>query len=201
MPIGGEHVIEGWSAYRDHGPRLVGDGGCDVRLGRAGVEQRRSARRCSNGCRSPSASWRSTREGCSRMHRPTRSRCSCGRRRSGPSTKRSTPSSCSRAARQLRARALRRDRAPRVRADPGRAPDPAPSGGRPDRRAASGGRASRLRARPSPRAARCVAARRRPGQGGRRPPARPIRLERPRRSVRSRTRALTAVNCCYCDSS
>ena len=31
-------VIEGWNAYRDHGPRLVGDGGCDVRLGRAGVD-------------------------------------------------------------------------------------------------------------------------------------------------------------------
>ena len=26
-----------WSAYRDHGPRLVGDGGCDVRLGSAAV--------------------------------------------------------------------------------------------------------------------------------------------------------------------
>jgi hypothetical protein len=31
------NVIEGWNAYRDHGPRLVGDGGCDVRLGRGGV--------------------------------------------------------------------------------------------------------------------------------------------------------------------
>ena len=30
-------VRQGWSAYRDHGPRLVGDGGCDVRLGRAAV--------------------------------------------------------------------------------------------------------------------------------------------------------------------
>ena len=30
-------VIDGWHAYRDHGPRLVGDGGCDVRLGRVGV--------------------------------------------------------------------------------------------------------------------------------------------------------------------
>ena len=32
-----QDVIEGWNAYRDHGPRLVGDGGCDVRLGRGGV--------------------------------------------------------------------------------------------------------------------------------------------------------------------
>lgn len=31
-------VIQGWNAYRDHGPRLVGDGGCDVRLGRSAVE-------------------------------------------------------------------------------------------------------------------------------------------------------------------
>ena len=30
-------VRQGWSDYRDHGPRLVGDGGCDVRLGRAAV--------------------------------------------------------------------------------------------------------------------------------------------------------------------
>jgi hypothetical protein len=30
-------VIEAWNAYRDHGPRLVGDGGCDVRLGRDAV--------------------------------------------------------------------------------------------------------------------------------------------------------------------
>jgi len=32
-----QEVMQGWSAYRDHGPRLVGDGGCDVRLGRGGV--------------------------------------------------------------------------------------------------------------------------------------------------------------------
>jgi len=31
-------VLEGWHAYRDHGPRLVGDSGCDIRLGRAGVD-------------------------------------------------------------------------------------------------------------------------------------------------------------------
>jgi hypothetical protein len=30
-------IMEAWNAYRDHGPRLVGDGGCDVRLGRGGV--------------------------------------------------------------------------------------------------------------------------------------------------------------------
>jgi hypothetical protein len=30
-------VIQRWNAYRDHGPRLVGDGGCDVRLGSAVV--------------------------------------------------------------------------------------------------------------------------------------------------------------------
>ena len=36
-PDGGSDVMEGWSAYRDHGPRLVGDGGCDVRLGRGAV--------------------------------------------------------------------------------------------------------------------------------------------------------------------
>ena len=37
------NVIEGWNAYRDHGPRLVGDGGCDVRLGRGGVGARERA--------------------------------------------------------------------------------------------------------------------------------------------------------------
>ena len=37
------NVIEGWNAYRDHGPRLVGDGGCDVRLGRGGVRARERA--------------------------------------------------------------------------------------------------------------------------------------------------------------
>ena len=31
-------VLEGWHAYRDHGPRLVGDSGCDIRLGRTGVD-------------------------------------------------------------------------------------------------------------------------------------------------------------------
>lgn len=31
-------VLEGWHAYRDHGPRLVGDSGCDIRLGRAGFD-------------------------------------------------------------------------------------------------------------------------------------------------------------------
>ncbi len=38
-----QNVIEGWNAYRDHGPRLVGDGGCDVRLGRGGVGARERA--------------------------------------------------------------------------------------------------------------------------------------------------------------
>jgi hypothetical protein len=37
------NVIEGWNAYRDHGPRLVGDGGCDIRLGRGGVGQQERA--------------------------------------------------------------------------------------------------------------------------------------------------------------
>jgi hypothetical protein len=32
------NVLDGWNAYHDHGPRLVGDGGCDIRLGRSGVE-------------------------------------------------------------------------------------------------------------------------------------------------------------------
>jgi len=32
-----QDVLQGWSDYRDHGPRLVGDGGCDVRLGGGGV--------------------------------------------------------------------------------------------------------------------------------------------------------------------
>jgi hypothetical protein len=38
-----QDVIEGWNAYRDHGPRLVGDGGCDVRLGRGRVGTRERA--------------------------------------------------------------------------------------------------------------------------------------------------------------
>ena len=38
-----QNVIERWSTYRDHGPRLVGDGGCDVRLGRGRVETRERA--------------------------------------------------------------------------------------------------------------------------------------------------------------
>ncbi len=46
---------------------------------------RRSGRLCSSGCRSPSASWPSTTEGCSRMLRLVRSRSCCVRRRSGRS--------------------------------------------------------------------------------------------------------------------
>ena len=57
-------VIEGWSAYRDHGPGSSVDGGCDVRLGRV-VVGAGAGLRCSRGCRSRSSSWPSTRAGCS----------------------------------------------------------------------------------------------------------------------------------------
>jgi hypothetical protein len=34
-----QRVMKAWSSYRDHGPRLVGDGGCDVRIGGGGVSR------------------------------------------------------------------------------------------------------------------------------------------------------------------
>src|SRR4051794_7609430 len=37
-PDSRRRIIDRWHAYRDHGPRLVGDNGCDIRLGRAAVD-------------------------------------------------------------------------------------------------------------------------------------------------------------------
>ena len=86
------------------------------------------------------------------------------------------PSGCSRAERAS-IRAVRRDRALRVRADRAPSSDPAPPSRRLDRRAAAVPRAPG-RERDRRLGLRARRRRRRPRAGGRRPPARPICLER-----------------------
>ena len=190
-------VIEGWNAYRDHGPRLVGDGGCDVRLGRAGVGAG-NGRRCSTGCRSRTASWR-VYEGGLFEDAPAHAIALLVR----PPTIWSLAEAID--AEQLfprgarfapeRFAAIERHAYGRIRAEH---LDPAPPGRGQDRGPAAGGRAPGCE-RHRRRGLRARRRRRLPRASGRRPPARALRLERPRRSVHARIRALTAVNCCYCD--
>ena len=146
-----------------------------------------SGRRCSTGCRSRTASWR-VYEGGLFEDAPAHAIALLVR----PPTIWSLDEAI--AAERLfprgsalRARAVRRDRAPCVRADPRRAPDSAPSGRRPDRGPVAGGRAPGCE-RDHRLGLRARRGRRRPRASGRRPPARAIRLERARRDVRSRIR-------------
>ena len=135
-----QNVIEGWNAYRDHGPRLVGDGGCDVRLGRGGVGARE---------RAALLEWLpltdrelAVYEGGLFEDAPTHAIALLVR----PPTIWAFDEAIERRAavpawNALRARAVRRDRAPCVRADPRRAPRPAPPVGRQNRGPVAGGRA------------------------------------------------------------
>ena len=139
-PRSAANVIEGWNAYRDHGPRLVGDGGCDVRLGRGGVAGQGTGGAArvapAHGPRARRLRGRPVRgrtHPCDRAARPSAD--DLGPRR-GDRRRAAVPARSA-----LRARAVRRDRAPCVRADPRRAPRPAPPGGRQNRGPVAGGRA------------------------------------------------------------
>ena len=192
-------VLEGWHAYRDHGPRLVGDSGCDIRLGRAGVD---GAERVALLAWLPLTDRElAVYEGGLFEDAPAHAVALLVRPPTIWSLAEAVAAERAVPARQaLHAAAVRRDRASRLRADPGRAPDSAPSGHGQDRGPAADGRAPGCE-RHRRRGLRARRRGRLPRASGRRPPARPLRLERPRRSVHAGIRALTAVNCCYCDQS
>ena len=157
-PTGGRRSCRRWSAYRDHGPRLVGDGGCDVRLGRGGGRHGGAGGAARVAAAHGPRARPSTRAGCSRTRPPMRSRCSCGRRRSGPSTRRSQAERLFPRGRRFEPDRFAAIERHALRADTRRAPGPAPPRRRPDRGAAAGGRRSRSRARPSPSGCALVAA-------------------------------------------
>ena len=135
------NVIEGWNAYRDHGPRLVGDGGCDVRLGRGGVGTQGTGGAArvaaAHGPRAGGLRGRAVRGRagpCDRAARPSADDL-------GLSPRRSPRSSSSRADRRFapeRFAAIERHAYGRIHV---RAPRPAPAGRGPDRGSVAGGRA------------------------------------------------------------